>query len=100
MLGEGTINAITFCRTMAITGQFTEFLEIARQHREIGVALADRLCGLSRPLRRNDLQRKILMPLGDLVGQRLDEFGVHWTGGDPHMVGFGGKIEARPEGRG
>ena len=33
----------------------------------------------------------------DLIGQRLDEFGVHRAGGDSHMVAFGGEMKSRPD---
>ena len=39
---------------------------------------------------------KIVVALVDRIGQRLDEFGIRWSGGDPHVVGLGGEIEGRP----
>ena len=38
------------------------------------------------------------MTVCDLIGQRLNKLAVQRTGGDPHMVGFGGEIEASPHG--
>ena len=72
-------------------------VEIARQNRQVGLTLADRLGGFLRPAGRHDLQGQVMAAVGDLIGQRLHELCVQRTGGNPHVVRLGGEIETDPD---